>query len=379
MHLQVRNKKLSLYNNLRVTLKYDSVGDTFSFTFYFDPANKEHREIFLPLSYPEVKVWHNDELLITGMLLSHSFGKSAVKRLISVGGYSNSGVLEDSSIGEVGELSGLTLVQVASRLIQPYALALVVDDVVKDDANKVISVNTDMKPENKIKDILTDLARYRNIVLSHNEKGDLVLTRADTKRKPVYHFEDDMKGIDIWLDVNGQMMHDQITCVNDYAGNNAAEAKIKNPYLSSTRDRGTEPGGYLALNRPIIIKDSDSNEIEIPRTARFYLGLELKAIRLKIRMYGWELGGKLVRPNMMITVTSPENFLYQPTRFFVEEVQLELERESFAEVCTLSCVVAEVYNNDVPVNIFTGSNLTVPVKAGDQFSIINVGVIEGKL
>src|ERR1035437_732740 len=98
MELRVGNRIISKYNQVSVSLKYDSVGDTFAYVIYFDPANSDDRKTFIPGNYLPCTITHNGELLITGVLLSNGFSSSSVKELMRVGGYSKSGVLDDCQV-----------------------------------------------------------------------------------------------------------------------------------------------------------------------------------------------------------------------------------------------------------------------------------------
>ena len=82
---------------------------------------------------------------------------------------------------------------------------------------------------------------------------------------------------------------------------------------------------------------------------------ELKNIRLKIRTSQWEwpINGstEVMRPNNVIGVISPENFIFNKTNFFVERVKLILDEKK--EVAELDCVLPQVFSNEDPPNIFS--------------------------
>ena len=95
MELKIGGQKIQHFNHVAVSLRYDSVASVFSFNFYFDPSNADHKAMFKPGMYPDVTIEHAGELLITGTLLSYSFSSSPVRQLLSISGYSKPGVLED--------------------------------------------------------------------------------------------------------------------------------------------------------------------------------------------------------------------------------------------------------------------------------------------
>jgi prophage tail gpP-like protein len=215
-----------------------------------------------------------------------------------------------------------------------------------------------------VKSFLTTLAAQKNLVLSHTPTGNLLLTQADGNKSPIFHFADKGTWVHMSLSFDGQQMHDKINVtgqVNVTNPNSASDSVELNPYLSSTRGSANTSagGGYSALFRPVVYEQTASTDVSTtPLTARKKLGNELKAIRLKIDIFGWELGGVIPRAGDIVTVTNPDIFLYQKTKWFIESVDFRGNEKE--DTATLNCVLPECFNNDKVVNIFTGSNLTVP-------------------
>jgi hypothetical protein len=58
-----------------------------------------------------------------------------------------------------------------------------------------------------------------------------------------------------------------------------------------------------------------------------------------------------MRPNNVIAVVSPENYIFNKTNFFVDRVKLILDEKK--EVAELDCVLPQVYSNEDPPNIFS--------------------------
>lgn len=71
---------------------------------------------------------------------------------------------------------------------------------------------------------------------------------------------------------------------------------------------------------------------------------------LTIKVEGWELNGNLIVPNQLITVQNPDVYLYEPTTFFIQEVDL-MGNETY-ETATMRCVVPEAFNDDPVKYIF---------------------------
>ena len=393
MEIKVGNYTVDKWNETDVTLTYDSIADAFSFKAYYDPSNAAHRKIFRPGSYHTCTVKHNGLLLITGTLLSTSASDGAVAELSSVSGYSLSGILEDVSITNSyseaqlpTQFNGLSLKEIATQILSKYRLKLIVDETVRAEceaaipqANFKTSSGGNPKVET-IKTFLDDLCKQKNVILSHDQYGNVLMTRpkankitrtttvlakakpvalttdiagaenftasanvsTSINRKSIYHFDGSIPEWKMSMQFDGQKMHAIIQVVGQQSGSNAQDDTVFNPYAFKTSPYGT-------LRSKLIIQTA-GNDNETKLTARRALGEELKNIVLTIEIDRWELNGKLVRPNQLITATNPRLHMDKPTRWFIREVAFTGDTKS--RTATLTCVLPECYNDDEVKNIF---------------------------
>lgn len=340
MNLKINDKEVDFFNSFSVALAYDSVGSTFGFKSYFNPDNPDHKNIFRPLAYSQVKVEHEGELLITGTMLSNLFTEAPADELIDIAGYALPGVLEDCEIPiDIYPLQsvGLSLRQIAGKITKKFDLKMVVDDLVDSDMDKVYRSST-ANENQSIKSYLGTLASQRNIVISHTAKGELLFTRPNINAAPIADYSEGPR-TRIELSVDGQSMHSSITVHKeaDSEGGNAGQSTINNPFVSAYRPK---------------VKTQDSgNDVSTTEAARTALGEDLKAIRLTIQTDRWTAGDKIIRPNNIITITSPRLYLYDKTRWFVESVRLSGDNTQTTALIT--CCLPEVYSRTEPKNIFS--------------------------
>jgi prophage tail gpP-like protein len=349
------NRKVDFFNEFSVTLVHDSVASVFGCSFYFDPNNKEHKEFACVSHYHEVQVEHKGELLITGVMTSQNFKRSAVKSMASFGGYSKPGVLEDCEIPTSLyplQTDGMSLKQITERLINPFKLKLIVDSSVSDRVNKTFKTSNASETQT-IKGYLTELATQKNIIITHDEFGNLLFTESKTTQKPIIDFIDgvgNMNGTffpatDIELNFDGQGMHSHITLQKQASedGGNAGEHTIRNPYVI---------GSYF---RPAVKSQSSGDDNDTTLAARQELSKELKGLKLTIKLDRWDINGKIIRPNNIISIYDPEIYIWKKTEFFIESVDFQGNEKS--QTCTLHCVLPEVYQNGKVNSIFAGINL----------------------
>jgi prophage tail gpP-like protein len=354
---RIRNRRVDFFNSFALDLKYDSVGSTFSFSLYYDPSNAEHRQLVCVSHFHECTLEHNDELLLTGYILSQAFSKEPSVELAAFGGYSKPGVFEDCQIPpEIYPLQsdGLTLTQIAQKLIAPFKINMIVDPSVSDRMNSVFK-KTEANATQSIKSYLSELAAQKNIIISHNEKGELLFTSAKTDQKPIYHFENNTPGTKISLSFSGQQMHSHITVMKqaDTDGGNAGEVTIRNPFVPT-------------VYRPKVMTQTSGDDVSIEEAAKNALADELKNIHLTIETDRWEIDGKIIKPNSIISVVAPELYIFNKTNFFVSEVKLV--GDNTKTVATLTCVLPEVFSGKAPTNIFVSDHFAQNKTIAQKFN-----------
>lgn len=347
---RIRNQKVDFFNSFNFSLRYDAVGSPFSFGFYFDPDNVNLKELACIGHYHECTLEHNNELLLTGQIISEGFKSSSTRQLVGIGGYSLPGMLEDVTADTSSyplQCDGLTLREIATKLLTPFKIKFMVDPSVSAQMD-IAYEKTSPKPAEKIKGYLSSLCGQRNIILSHNESGYLLFTRAKTKLKPIIDFNIPKGGIlatEMALDFNGQAMHSHITVMKQASKNspNAGQFTIRNPYVIDS------------VYRPITIIQDSGDDIDTEKAARNALADELRNLSLTIQTDRWESGGKIIKPNNTITVINPDIYLFKKSTWFIE--QIDFKGDNKETTATLKCVLPEVYNGETPQYLFRGINL----------------------
>lgn len=339
------NRKITFFNDISFSLRYDSVASSYSFSFYYDPQNSEHRMFAAVGQYQLMRLVYNGELLMTGFILSQAFNKNTKIEMAQFSGYSVPGVLEDSQIPPTAyplQSDGLSLRQIAQKLLTPFQIRMDVDPSVSNLMDQVFEKTT-AGATDTVKDYLCSLANQKDIVVSHTAKGHLLFTRAMTEQEPVLHFEKGVIGTSYSLVFDGQGMHSQITVMKqaDDEGGNAGQYTIKNPYV---------PESTTAF-RPKVITQTSGTDINTQQAAEAELAAELKNIKLKIKTDRWLVNDKLLKPNSIITITDPELFLFEKVKLFIESV--DYTGDTSVNTATLTCVLPEVYSGKIPTeNIF---------------------------
>lgn len=345
-----RNRKIDYFNRFELNLKHDSIGSTFGFQFYFDPGNPEHKELACVTHFHEVTLEYNDEMIVKGVLTSQNFTISATDDLCSFGGYSLPGVLEDCEIPVSLyplQSDGLSIAQIARKLCQPFKVEIEIDPAVSDRMNTAISTST-ASETSKIKDYLASLCSQRKIIMSHTPDGKLLFTESKTQLAPILDFDfpgRSIPGYRFFLEYNGQQMHSTITLQKQASidGGNAGEATIRNPYVVGS------------VFRPTVKNQSSGTDNDTQLAARQELSNEIRNVSLTIEMDRWDVNGKVIRPNQIVSIRAPKLFLFKKTNWFIESVTIQGDERS--QRATLRCVLPEVYNDKPVESIFANINI----------------------
>lgn len=347
MILKLAGKKISDFNSISIDLKYNSVGSTFSFQYRHDINDEDLKTLNSPDSYAECSIEYQNpdtqetELLITGIALSHGYDDSPIAGLNSISGYSKTAVLEDCEIPTTLyplQSDGKSFKQIIENLIKPFGLNLIISEDVQGAANSVYPVST-ADAGDTIKSYLATIANQKNILLSHDSQGNLLLTKSRAGAQPKYNFIRQLPVTKFTLTVDGQRMHSIITAIKqaDSDGGNAGQASVTNPYVK--------------VFRPRTILQSSGTDNDTSSVAKSTLADELRAINLDIEVDTWtDEFGKLWQPNTVISVQNDEINLPKKTLFFIETVNFS-GNESL-QTAVLRCVLPEVHNGQTPKNIF---------------------------
>jgi prophage tail gpP-like protein len=348
---RIRNRKVEKFNSFNVSQRFDSVGGTFSFSFYFEPNDNELKELLCIGHYHICTLEFNNEMVLKGNIISQSFGSQSARSYVNLAGYSLPGVLEDSNIPTSVyplQSDGLTIRQIVSKLLQPFGIKFKVDNVVAARMNTVLSTATASESAT-VKGYISSLCAQQNIIITNTPEGELLFTQIDTTKKPILNF-DTTKGLSqpatsFKLSFDGQAMHSHITVMKqaDIDGGNAGQHTIRNPYVINS------------VFRPKTIIQTSGTDTDSSKVARQALANELKGLKLIIEVNTWVVDGKLLRTGEFITVINPDIYLYKKSTWFIEGI--DFSGDNKRNVATLTCVLPEVYSQKVPEYLFKGINL----------------------
>ena len=364
MRITIDGKVISYFTAGSINLKLDSIASTFEFASKWEAQNKQHQEVFKPLQYKELKVYNTaDRLIFTGTILNHRFKSDKGRNLVIISGYSKCGILEDVTIPPKYyplESTNSSLEDIAKKYCKIFGIKVLISDQarsidttttaeknnkakIKEKEKKIffsaqssyqslkakaksIFGRTSAEPTQTLKDYLAKLAGQKNIVLSHNEFGDVLFFQPDYLQKPRYSFT---KGnsLNMSADFNGQELHSEINVVRQPSEDNDGV---------STVDRCVNT--LVNKYRPTTKILSSGEDTQTKLAANNELANELRSIEVTV-----EVQGLLdeIYPGEIVNVHNHWIYSYAYNRFMVNSITLKFDEKS--DTTTLNLLVPEAF------------------------------------
>lgn len=338
MRIKINGSYFSYFEGFTQSSSLDAVAGKFSFVCRYDPANKDHQFLLKPLTYlPIVFEDDNGKVFFTGRIITHQFPITPSPELIQVSGYSDGGILEDCTLPVSSyplESLNLSLTDIAGKALKIFGLKLVIYANVARACSlpfeKSVCGATD-----KIKDYLSKLAATRNVLLSHDSKGNVILFRPDTQAASK-GFYDDSNTANMQPEVDGQNLHSEITAIRQPKdGDDTVESTstIKNPLVK--------------FYRPLTVTLGNGNQTDTLSAVKNAFAAELKSISIRFEIRGrWDD----LAPGDIIEIQNRQRGIPVRARWMVTAVARHQNKSG--QAMNISAVLPETFTGDTPKNIF---------------------------
>lgn len=341
-----------------IDLKYAAIASSFTLVSSFDHKDPVQRQLFRPMSYQDVEIIDQyGSTLITGTVTNTSFNTNSNGTTVTIVGYSKTGILMDctSSVVEPSQYDNLSLQELAEKICEPFGIKVVVDQAAASKASEPSdTAGVDLfdytEPEiETIDKLLRRRASELGLIISHNNKGNLVITQRTTEGSTIATYRDDVPLIGITVSSRGNDIHHKISVIGEpdllYFTEEAAQEDIINPIANELRT-------ITKTQRT----QSSQQKTKPESIGKSHRGEQMRNITASIssdRWYWWNGDAifETIRPNKLIDIISPSTYLAERTKFLVESVSLSFDSRS--NTANLKCVLPEVYNNEEPKYIFS--------------------------
>lgn len=359
MKIKINGKYYDFFNDVTIQTSLAAVASTFSFTAKYDPVNPVHKELFRPLTYFPVIFYDDDDdrLLATCTLIQHRFNSEAAPNLTLFSGYSHGGVIEDCQIPPKAyplESNNRTLNEIATRLLNLFNIKLIIYDSAIKECNQVIEKSV-AKPEETIKDYLCKIAAQKNVIISHDIHGNIIMFRPDVTALPKLYLTQE-NTLTMGNDVNGQGLHSDLTSIRQPAkgdGNNPFTNDYEdlpdfdsNPSSFKISSIDTVKNPLVGTFRPSVDVLSSGTFYDTITAAKNRRAAELQNIKIPFSLNYWPK----VSVGDVVEVMNPEIYINNRTRMIIESTSINESGDSKTMSGVL--VLPETFNGNDPKNIF---------------------------
>lgn len=321
------------WSDLEIKLALDGFS-TIGFTAPFEPERDAFRETFRPFTYRSLEVLVDGTRLFAGTMIDVSPSVTESARAVGISGYALPAVLGDTSPPASSfplEFNGLTLRQIAQRVVEPFGLEVEVEG---DDGATFRRVA--LEPGGSPLSFLADLAKQRGMVVSSSPNGALRFLRSAPVGHPVARLVEGVPPLGaVSASFSPQAYFSEVT------GLASARAGSKG---SSYTGQNTKLTGVM---RPSSFTLGDTDSPDLPSAVNAKLGRMFgNAATYSISLPTWrDPSGALWRPNTTLTLNAPGAMIYRETEMLIRAVSLKFGDSITA---ALDLVLPGAFSGEIP-------------------------------
>lgn len=345
--LAIDGRAWAFWDELELHLSLDSHAVA-GFSAPFEPERLEFRNTFRPFSFKPIEISVADTRLFTGTLIDVTPVMEAGKRSVAVSAYSKAAVLADCDVPVSlvpFEANGLTLRQIATRLVAPFGVGVVLNVA---EGSKFARVNTKKKKldhrgdlSEKVQDFLAELARQHGAVLSSTSFGDLLVQQSVKAGNPVARLEEGVPPlVSVVPTFSPQSYYSEITGFTmAKRGRVGAKYTQRNERLS---------GGVL---RSMSFQLDDIEKGDAPAAVKAKMGrMFANMVTYVINVPTWrDPSGQLWHPNTTLTVRAPSAMIYDQTELLIRDVFLK--QSAGEQTASLGAVLPGAFSGEQPARM----------------------------
>ena len=330
----IKGERFRFWDAVRITRSIDGM-DTVGFSAPFDANLPGFREIFRPLSFPDVVITVGGDPLFTGVLVSIDPTVGNKARTIQTSGYSRPGVLNDCTSPASAfplEFNGLNLQDIATALVAPFGLSVVFEASPGPVFDRVA-----FTPKKKVLAGLAGLARQRNLIISSTQAGELLFTQSIPGGNAVARLrQGETPLVSVVPVFNPQSYYSHLTGIEPVTvGLSGSQFTVKNPRLEG-------------VVRPLTFDIPDTPGTDAKSAVDAKMGRMFgNAATYSVSVNTWrDSNGLLWRPNTTLRLTAPDAMIYEEFEFLIRKVSFE--RVKNAETATLDLVLPGAFSGGIP-------------------------------
>lgn len=330
--LLINGVEYKYFTSIEFQQRFDSF-DSILVTAPFEPENLSFRQSFTPFSYADIDVYIGQSLVFSGTQMGLTPQVTPESRTIILEAYSRCAVTNDSSLPVSSypiELRGMKLDRIATELCRPFPFSVSKDT----DVGAVFDSASIGQPE-KIYTFLTKLAKQRDLIITNDAQGDLLITKAINSPSVAQLSDGDAPVVSV------TPMHDNQNYFSDYT------AII--PIMLDGLPVATYTAKNKRLQNVLRVDNFEANDSHNGEEKQVAESRRARGLANSIA-YNVELAtvrdpnGALYRAGTFVNLQAINAMIYRDTKFFIRSVSMLLDGNR--KTCMLDLVLPEAYNGE---------------------------------
>ena len=339
MAVLINGKRFKFWDKIRIIESLDTIG-TIEFSAPFDVDLPNFKESFRPFSFQSVIITVGDDPIFTGTMLTPVPIIENESKIISVSCYSLPGILNDctppasmfkDNNGKL-EFNGQGLQEIITTLASPFGVG--VDFQAEQGA---IFERLAIEPGKKVLTFIIELLQQRNLILSSDSKGKLIILQSVETGNAVGRLEQGSAPVlSVTPFFTPQQYYSHVTGIEPVVvGLAGSQFTVKNPRLPGV----VRPFTFIA---PDTIDSTIKSSVEA-KTGRMFGNMVSYSIRVATHR---DPSGNRWASNTTVILQAPDAMVYNDYEFIIRSV--EFEKDDKTETAILNLVLPGSFSGKIP-------------------------------
>ena len=337
MAVLINGSRFKFWDKIRIVESLDTISIV-EFSAPFDVDLPNFKETFRPFSFQSVIITVGGEPVFTGTMLTPVPVIENESKIISVSCYSLPGVLNDCTPPASSfplEFNGQGLQEIITTLVSPFGIGVIFQA-----EQGAIFERVAIEPGKKILTFIIELLQQRNLILSNDLKGNLIILQSVEPGNAVGRLEQGTAPVlSITPFFTPQQYFSHITGIEPVViGLAGSQFTVKNTRL---------PG----VVRPFTFVSPDTIDSTVKAA------VEAKAGRMFGNMVSYSVrvathrdpSGNRWASNTTVILRAPDAMVYNDYEFIIRSV--EFEKDDKTETAILNLVLPGSFSGKIPNNL----------------------------
>jgi len=331
--IYINGKRFFFFTSYRITRSMDAFS-MIELVMPYEP-DVEELQVLKPYGYELIEVTVADERVFAGTVINIRPSFTTTGGRMTVKAYAKPGVLNDctapASMAPL-EFDGQTIKEITETLCKPFGIAV----KLLADPGAVFGV-VGMNAADKIFPFLVKLCGQRNLIITDETNGDLILWQSIAAGSPVATFgEGSTPLLSVTPEFSGQDYYSHITGVEPALPGFGGEAvTVRNEQLKG-------------VVRPLTYQTDDTGGGSVKDAINAKMGrMFANMASYTITLNTWrDSKGRLWEPNQTVKLTAPRSMIFNPYEFIIRTVTFEKSATKF--LAKLNLIIPGGFSGEQP-------------------------------